>query len=86
MPAVVELKEPPDGGRLEILLETGVVLAGLVTDVEGKGVPGALVGVGRASTAFARQPRMELSNSHPWPGPARLTCSKRERMAILTGR
>jgi len=52
VPALVELKEPSAGGRLEVLLESGVVLAGLVTDAEGKGVPGASVGVGKSLGGF----------------------------------
>lgn len=52
VPAVVELKEPPAGGRLEVMLEAGVVLAGLVTDAEGKGVVGALVGMGSSRDGF----------------------------------
>ncbi len=46
VPAMIELKEPPAGGRLDVPLETGVILAGLVTDSDGKGVSGAWLGVG----------------------------------------
>ena len=52
VPTVVELKEPPAGGPLEVLLETGVVLAGFVTDAGGKGISGATVGVGKRHDDF----------------------------------
>lgn len=44
VPAVVTLEAPVAKGAMEISLETGIVLAGTVSDAEGKPIAGALVG------------------------------------------
>ena len=64
VPAMIELKEPHASGRLDVLLETGVILAGLVTDSDGKAIREAWVGVGEvfdgASTRTGKDGAFQL--------------------------
>lgn len=47
VPAEMKLKEPPSDGRLEVLLDKGVVLAGVIVDDKGAGIPESWVITGR---------------------------------------
>ncbi len=77
VPEEVKLGERPSDGKLEVLLEKGVVLAGTVVDTKGQGIPEAYVTTGRSldsiSADTAKDGTFELPPLPATDGPVTLT-------------